>query len=329
MIVEPDQVAQSAAGTQPVGQTPSVSVVVCAYTEERWPDLVAAIESLRAQTVAPLDIVVAVDHNPRLLDRLTSGYSDVVAVASTGERGLSGARNSGLAAAKGDVIAFLDDDAIAEPDWLERLLAGYADARTIGVGGAIEPIWLSGRPRWFPEEFLWVVGCTYLGTPKSTQAVRNLIGCNMSFRRGAFADDQRFRDGIGRVGTRPTGCEETDLCIRIQQRQPDSVILFEPSARVRHRVPAWRATWGYFVARCHAEGISKALVSRAVGAGSGLATERTYTLRVLPKGVARGLADTTFRRDVAGLPRAGAIVLGLAATALGFLTEASRRVISR
>ena len=79
------------------------------------------------------------------------------------QRGISGARNSGIAAARGAIIAFLDDDAIAAPDWLEQLLAGYSSPNVLGVGGAIEPQWQGGRPRWFPPEFDWVVGCTYLG----------------------------------------------------------------------------------------------------------------------------------------------------------------------
>jgi hypothetical protein len=83
-------------------------------------------------------------------------------------------------------------------------------------------------------------------------------------------------------------------------------------------VPAARARWGYFRSRCYNEGRSKALVARLVGAHDGLATERSYTLRTLPQGVAGGLADA-LGGDGAGLLRAGAIIAGLLITAAGYL----------
>ncbi len=161
----------------------------------------------------------------------------------------------------------------------------------IGVGGAIEPVWLEGRPAWFPEEFDWVVGCTYHGMPQTQTGVRNLIGCNMSFRREVFGLVGGFRDGIGRVGTRPVGCEETEICIRINHRWPNRKLLYDPQARVNHRVPPNRATWHYFRTRCFSEGLSKSLVTQYVGSKDGLASERTYTFHTLPRGVLRGAAD--------------------------------------
>ncbi|MEO5574739.1 MAG: glycosyltransferase family 2 protein, partial [Gaiellaceae bacterium] len=193
------------------------------------------------------------------------------------------------------------------------------------VGGGVEPHWLAGRPRAFPDEFQWVVGCTYRGMPETTSRVRNVIGANMSLRRDVFEEIGGFRSGIGRVGTRPVGCEETELCIRAQRRWPDGVILFEPRAAVRHTVPASRAGWRYFTSRCYAEGLSKALVARFAGAGAGLSSERTYTFRTLPRGVARGISDA-LRGDVAGLGRAGAIVAGLLVTTTGYLVGTRREI---
>ena len=297
---------------------PSVSVVICAYTEDRWDDIVAAIESCHAQREPPLETIVVVDHNPRLFSRLLLERSGIVVVANSGEQGLSGARNSGVESARGGVVAFLDDDAIAEPDWLARLAAGYADPSVIGVGGAVLPLWPAGRPRAFPEEFDWVVGCTYRGMPVTTSPVRNMIGANMSLRREVFAEVGGFRSGIGRIGKRPLGCEETELCIRARQRWPEASIVFEPSAMVRHRVTPERVGWRYFRARCYAEGLSKVAVAAHTGSRDGLASERTYTLRTLPGGVGRGLRDTLLRGDLAGAGRAAAIVAGLGITATGY-----------
>ena len=295
-----------------------VSVIVCAYTEERWDDLVAAVRSLRVQLGTPLEVIVVADHNEALLERVRAELPDVVAIANSQERGLSGARNSGVEIARGALIAFLDDDAIAEPDWLVRLVAAYSDPAVIGAGGPAEPAWDSGRPRAFPPEFDWVVGCTYTGMPQHTSPIRNPVGANMSFRREVFGAVGGFRHGIGRVGKRPVGCEETEFCIRAQAHFAGSSILYEPGARVRHRVPDARARWSYFRSRCYSEGLSKALVTSFAGRGPGLASERTYTLRTLPSGVGRGLRDA-LRGDIAGLGRAFAIVAGLAMTTAGYL----------
>lgn len=297
----------------------SISVVICAYTDERWDDIVAAIDSCHAQTVAPLETIVVVDHNAELLERLHATARGIVAIENHESQGLSGARNSGIQIARGEVVAFLDDDAIADPDWLERLGAAYADPAVIGVGGSVAPLWPDQRPRAFPAEFDWVVGCTYRGMPETTSPVRNMIGANMSLRRELFAEIGGFRSGIGRIGKRPLGCEETELCIRARQRWPDATILFEPAARVLHRVTPERIGWAYFRSRCYAEGLSKVMVASFTGSRDGLASERAYTLRALPLGVLRGLRDTLTLRDVAGIARSGAIVAGLGITIAGYV----------
>ncbi len=296
-----------------------VSVVLCAYTEVRWKDLIEAVESVKCQSAPPREIVVAADHHPALLERVRASLPDVVGVENRERPGLSGARNSGIAVAQGTIIAFLDDDAVAAPDWLAQLSTGYDDPKVFGVGGAIEPMWPNGRPKWFPEEFDWVVGCTYRGMPLTASPVRNLIGCNMSFRRETFEAVGGFQNGIGRVGTMPIGCEETELCIRARQHWPKRALLYMPQARVFHRLPAHRARWSYFRSRCYSEGVSKALVARLVGAGDGLASERMYTFRTLPRGVAQGLADAVLRGDISGLGRVAAIVSGLMMTTAGYL----------
>jgi GT2 family glycosyltransferase len=293
-------------------------VVICAYTEDRWDLLTAAITSVRRQSRPAAEAIVAVDHCPPLGRRLAAAFPDVTVVASTGRPGLSGARNTGLARASGDVVAFLDDDAQAAPDWLERLAGGYGPPEVVGVGGAVLPAWEAGRPRWLPPEFDWVVGCSYTGLPREAGPVRNLIGANMSFRREVFELVGGFTEGLGRLGTRPLGCEETELAIRIRQRRPDAQLLYDPSAVVHHHVPLQRARWRYFRARCYAEGLSKAAVSRLVGAEDGLAAERDYVRRVLPRAVVGGLAP----HRPGGQPRfrtATAVLLGLGFTASGYL----------
>ena len=294
------------------------SVIICAYTEDRWNDLIASVSSVKAQSYPPEEIIVVIDHNQQLLNRARAEFSDITLLENIDERGLSGARNTGIAAATGDFIAFMDEDATASPDWLKMLNENFADPNVMGVGGAIIPNWENGRPAWFPREFEWVVGCTYTGLPEQTSPVRNLIGCNMSFRRQIFDGVGNFRNGIGRVGTIPVGCEETEICIRARQKWLDGNFIFEPRASVLHNVPEKRKNFEYFRSRCYGEGISKALISRYVGEKDGTQSEWTYTLNVLPRGVFRGIMDL-LHGDLTGLQRAFVIIAGLLITTTGFL----------
>ncbi|MFF4570200.1 glycosyltransferase family 2 protein [Streptomyces sp. NPDC001410] len=307
---------------------PGISVVICVYTEDRWEDILAAVSSVRGQSYPALETLLVVDHNGVLLERLDREYKeagDVRVLANAGPRGLSAGRNTGVAASHGEVIAFLDDDAVAEREWLRRFAEGYADPRVLAVGGRTLPVWASGRrPAWFPEEFDWVVGCTYRGLPPGRVRVRNVLGGNASFRRTAFDAAGGFATGIGRDGDRrPLGCEETELCIRLTRARPDALLLIDDRAVIHHRVPAAREHFAYFRTRAYAEGLSKALVARSVGAGKGLESERRYTTRVLPVGIARGLRDALLARP-GGAGRAGAIVAGVLTAAGGYVVGSVR-----
>jgi GT2 family glycosyltransferase len=298
--------------------TRDVSVVVCAYTLDRWPTTTAALRSALAQVPPAQQVILVVDHNPELYERARRELSGVEVVESTGARGLSGARNTGLDLATGPLVAFLDDDAEADARWLAGLVAPYANEDVVGTGGRVLPIWASGRPRWMPEEFDWVVGCSYRGLPAVEAAIRNPIGCSMSFRRDAAREAGGFRVGIGRVGNVLTGGEETDLAIRIRRLRPGARILYQPASTVRHHLPASRATWAYFRSRCYHEGRSKSILARLEGTASGLESERSYATRVLPAGVLRGVGEAV-RGDWGGAQRAAAIIAGLVITTIGYI----------
>jgi GT2 family glycosyltransferase len=308
---------------------PSTSVIIRTYTEERWDFLVETIGSVLNQSYRPDQLILVVDHNPALLERLQTTFPQAITVASE-TRGSSAAFNTGVHHATGEILAFIDDDAVAEPNWLETLVAHYSDDKVAGVGGKIIPNWLAGRPAWFPEEFLWVNGCTYRGLPDTVAPLRNLIGCNMSLRRSLVEQVGGFSEnvGLGHQGKLPLGCEETELCIRLRQQIPGAVLLNEPKAIVHHKVPASRSLFHYFRSRCYLEGQSKAIISRLLGAQDGLSAESSYTLKVLPLGVLRGIGET-LRGDKSGVQRSGAIVVGLVTTVVSYLQARFRDAVGQ
>jgi glycosyltransferase involved in cell wall biosynthesis len=295
-----------------------VSVIICAYASDRWESLREAVAAVRRQTLAPAEVIVVVDHNTSLLERARAELKGVRVAPNASRRGLSGARNTGVTLADSPIVAFLDDDAVPASDWLALLVAPYADSQVMATGGRCEPAWVAGRPRWFPAEFDWVVGCTHRGMPDTTSDVRNPIGASMSFRRSALATAGTFREDMGRVGRTPLGCEETELAIRLRDRLHGARIVYVPGAAVAHVVPAARASISYFLRRCYGEGVSKALVVGAAGAGRALASERRYVRSILPSAAVRGLRDALCG-DAGGLLRAGGIVVGLTACVAGYV----------
>jgi Glycosyl transferase family 2 len=307
---------------------PTVSVVIPAYSDDRWTQLREAVASALAQTCPATEIIVAIDHNPGLLSRARRELADVVVVANSGSRGASGARNAGVARAGGEIIAFLDDDACAAPEWLETLIVHFADPAVAGVGGRVDPLWATARPRWFPGEFGWAVGASYSGMPETTAPVRNVWTNNMALRRAAFDAAGGFLEDFGKVGVvcRP---EDTELCLRVTSGN----WLYVPASAVGHWVPAERATFGYFLRRCFDEGQGKAAIVVLDGASKGTSAERSYTARVLPTAVGRGLRETV-AGDWAGALRSAAIIGGFCMAAVGFAVgcvsaAAARRSASR
>ena len=299
----------------------NVTMAVCAYSLARWEQMVAAVGSVLDQLRGADDCVLVIDHNDELLGLAADRFRDeprLRIVPNRGPAGVSGARNAAVGHARGDIVAFLDDDAVAEPGWLDDVRAALAEPAVVAIGTAAVPMWESGsRPSWFPREYDWVVGCTYLGLPTGAAEVRNVNGAAMAFRREIFGAVGGFSAMVGRRGAAYTGCEETELCIRIRQSRPGARIVYLPNVAVRHNVPRERMRIRYFLRRCYGEGLSKARVAQLVGSDDGLASERSYVRSTLPRGVAREL-----RRGLGGRPAgwlaAALIVVGLMVTATGY-----------
>ncbi|UCF08770.1 MAG: glycosyltransferase family 2 protein [Thermoplasmata archaeon] len=297
-----------------------VSVVICTYSIDRLGYIEKTLKSLSAQTEKPFEIILVLDENKNLIKsaqaRLSS-LSSQLRILTTGEPGLSKARNKGVLNATGDIIAFIDDDAFADDRWLEQLTQPYVDPKVMCVGGKIVPLWDGGRPSWFPEELDWIIGCTYKGHPKRTCQVRNVIGCNMSFRKVVFDKVGVFEDRIGRVGKKLLAGEEMEFCLRMARKLPEAKIVYEPTAIVNHYVPLERKRLNYILKRAYSEGISKAFISRHDGKNTEkeLSTENKYLKYIAREGIVGRLKR---RQDMDILRRmAQILVLILAVMAVG------------
>ncbi len=296
----------------------TISVIIPAYTMDRWDTLVGAVRSCEKQTLEPDQVIVVIDYNDELLARATEEFPRVRVVANQSTKGVSGARNTAVAVATGTIIACLDDDAYAEADWLEKLTSPLADPRIVGVGGWILPHWPGEVPNWFPETFYWILGCSYAGLPQTNSSIRNAIGANMAIRRKVFELVGGFAEGIGRLNLIPLGCEETEIAIRYTAAYPDERFVMNREAVVHQVIPASRLTWHYFWSRCWSEGLSKAAVAYLVGFDSGLSAERRHLARAIPTEFVQ-----TFRRIFVqprdAIFRLGLLLVGTTCAASGFV----------
>lgn len=290
-------------------------VVICTYTEDRWDLLVRAVQSALAQTVAPVRLVICVDHNRALFERCRAEWAGpvgrtAVAVVQNAFAGrLGSARNTALLYCRSDIVAFLDDDAEAMPDWLERLLSVYAERpEAVAVGGAPRPNYGAPRPSWFPPDYNWVFGCHYSALPGELAPVRHLIGANMSVRREAI---------LGQGGFHADDHDDMDLSHRIAHRYGAESVLYEPLAEVRHYVAPERLTWRYFWRRCFYVNKSKVGAFRDMGEAGNIGAEIRFGVDVLVALVPAAFA--ALRGRPSRFAQAVVAVAGLLLAALGHL----------
>lgn len=253
-----------------------VSVVLCTHTLDRYHDLREAATSVRTQTYDDVELVLVSDGNEAVTRQFERDFSDaenVVITALEQNSGLLEARNHGAEVASGDVVAFIDDDAIADEEWIAQLVEAYEQQDAIAAGGRMVPEWVAGKPEFLPEEFYWLIGVTHRGfgpdgDPLSAGEVRNTFGSNLSFRRDIFRDLGGFDSNIGgRQGDANLQGGETELCVRAR-REFGKGVWYNPQAEVAHKVFEYRTDPKWLLDRAFWQGYSKRAMSVLVDADS-------------------------------------------------------------
>ena len=236
-----------------------VSVVVCTYTEDMYDHFCEAVDSVLNQTYDDIEVILVSDGNEPLYEQMRDDYADrsETIVTQTDENvGISAARNHGIEQATGDVVAQIDDDAIADPQWVEELVSVYESTDAIAVGGKMTPEWVAGKPEFLPEEFYWLIGVTHRGFGESGEEVRNTFGSNISFRREVITELGGFDPNVGRKGDAEIQAHESELCTRLRQEFGRGVV-YNPNAKVAHKVFDYRTEPRWLIERAFWQGYSK------------------------------------------------------------------------
>jgi len=288
---------------------------------DRVPFAVEAVRSALDQSYSAKEVIVVVDRVHGLWTALQGAMPPGVVMMENNEGyGLSNARNTGVLATAAEFVAFLDDDAVADHDWLARILARFDDPLVAAAGGKAIPFWLGSgqRPSWLAEEFDWVVGCTYKGFAQDRTFVRNIHGSNMCFRRSVFELVGLFEPLVGG----PVAGDDTELCLRIIARPEGFRIAYEPTAVVYHKVPVERQTIRYLLSNSFDEGRGKAIIRMLHrGQRSALSSEKGY-LSLLLRGFFPGrFRSLLLRGDSRSGRQLAAGILSVAAVAVGHATS--------
>ena len=307
-----------------------VSVVLCTHTLDRYEHLREAARSVQDGTYEDWELVLVSDGNPEVAERMRADFADERAAGdcvvheNDENLGLLGARNNGARVASGDVLAFLDDDAIADERWLELLVDAYEerDPTPAAVGGRMVPAWVDGRPDFLPVEFYWLVGVTHRGFGPgggwdgwtTAGEVRNTMGSNISFRAEVFESLDGFETDIGgRRGDNHLQGGETELAARMRAEYGEGV-WYVPEAEVAHKVFGYRTEPRWLLERAFWQGYSKRGMEHFVPESAG--EEGAFLGDLLTEFVPRRLRSLVRRPSTTKLQQL--LFLGLCTAFVGF-----------
>ncbi|MER3432070.1 MAG: glycosyltransferase [Leptolyngbya sp. ERB_1_1] len=249
-------------------ETPLVSAIICTHNRDRY--LGFAIDSLLAQDFSEFEIIV--------VDNASSDRTREVVEARLEDRrlryiyeseiGLSVARNTGAKIANGEILAYLDDDAIASSQWLQTICAAYQENPRLAIaGGKVTLIWTDGitAPNWLSDGLTGNLGAYDLGDAVVWIDRPGLTprGLNYSIRKSFLTQIGGFDPNLGRVGKNLLSNEELHMTYLAMQAGWE--VAYLPSAAVAHHVAPERVKRQWFLDRGWWQGISECYREQIAG----------------------------------------------------------------
>jgi glucosyl-dolichyl phosphate glucuronosyltransferase len=230
-----------------------ITVVLCTYN--RCQDLARALDSACALILPPsveCEIVVvdnnSCDRTSEVVADFSRRYANRFRYVFEPQPGLSVARNTGIREARGEIVAFMDDDLTVETTWLQNLTAGLRSGDCVGAGGRILPERAFSPPRWLSVESRYALAPLALFDlgPGACQLTEAPCGANMAFRKEMFKKYGGFRADLGRRPGSLMSNEDTEFGGRLLAA--GEPLRYEPSAVVYHPVLENRLQKKYFLA---------------------------------------------------------------------------------
>ena len=246
-----------------------ITIAICTHNRaELLRDTLASLFAMDLTEGLHFDVLVvdncSADESAQVTEEFSRKYPGLVNYHLESKLGLVYARNAAIQQAKGDIIAFVDDDIFFDPGWLQAtagMMTRYPGASC--MAGRIVPLFESGRPHWLGDDPAWLNIEGLYGATKFGDAERMLVypehalGGNMVFRKEAFGKAGLFDPALGRYGKSLLSKEESEFFVRMERAGLRTV--YSPEAWVTHRIPPERANKEWVVRRFYWQGISQVL----------------------------------------------------------------------
>ena len=298
---------------------PHVTVILTAYDPSRFSDINEGVESILEGSYEERDIIIIVDGRDQLAKKLEDWWidePDVTVLLNEENMGAASSRNRAVKHSKGDIIAFFDDDAVAEENWLKELVRCYTDYDAVSAGGKMEPIWLAGKPRFLPPEFYWLIGVTYEGHPEELTEVRNTFASNLSVKKSVFDKIGGFNSEIGPKGGSLLQSAETELCNRIAEETGKGV-LYNPNAKVGHKIYKFRTEPTFLLKRAFWQGVSKRGMQKF--SDSNLDSETDFIRKLLTNSIPQRIKMVMLDRRLESIWQLSFILIATTSVGVGYL----------
>ncbi len=229
---------------------PKLSIVVCTFNRENY--IETTLQHLIQQNIDKqlVEIVIvnnnSTDHTEEICKQLIDQHpAEPIRYFLEKNQGHSYSRNRGIQESKGELIAFIDDDAFVQPDFSEQILRFFENNHAaMVIGGKIIPVYETGEPPWMSRFLLPLVSALDMGDHvKPFKGRKFPIGANVIFRRSVFDRYGLFNVALGRIGSGLAGGDEKELILRLKADQ--TPIYYVPSVVVRHIIPEKRLSLAY------------------------------------------------------------------------------------
>ncbi len=263
----------------------TISVVIPTYNRPQ--ELRSAISGLLNQKV-PRSIryeIIVVDNSPtdalgEEIKNLNKSSNVPIRLIHEKIPGVARARNIGVEHSGGEIVAFIDDDATADENWLKELVVPYDDPKVVSVGGKISPVWLSEKPEWYSNKLDHYLSILDYGPEKGLNSDVRPYGCNMSFRKSIFQEVGGFDEHLSRISSSLISGEEDDMFLRIKQK--GYMVMYNPKALVYHQIPESRLKKEFFEERAYMGGISSAMIQKKHEKTSTIIKDLAYHILHIP-----------------------------------------------
>jgi glycosyltransferase involved in cell wall biosynthesis len=260
-------------------ETIIISAIICTYNRSNY--LEKAIESLIKQDIdyQKYEIIVVDNNSTDSTAEVVRQYQQKcgnLRYIFEQDQGLSIARNRGVSEARGEYVAYIDDDAVAEPKWLASFIEAFGkDDKIVCVGGPVELDWHGEKPAWIPVRYESLFTYVNYGAKERYLTPDNyLVGANIGFKRNWLAENGGFPEKLGRKGYRLMSGEEAFLYKEVFES--GNKVLYHPGAMIRHNVTDERKTKRWFFRRLFWDGATQPMLDSGIGQQKSVYLRESY-----------------------------------------------------